>query len=139
MLYTYTNTSQTLAINSSIAFNNNGIRTGCTVTHSSGSTTINLNKPGIYMVDFNADGSASVTAGNIVTQLYANGTLIEGAEASQYSGVTGQAENLGFKTLIRVVPNCCVNTNNVPVELTVRNTGVATTYTNVAMTVTKVA
>ena len=140
MLFTYTNTSQTVAQNSAIAFNTNSIQTGCTATHNTNSTSISLNKPGIYMVSFNSDAVAAGTAGNITVQLFGNGTLIAGAESTAYSGATTDIMNPNFTALVRVTPNCCcASTGNVPYVLTFVNTGVEATFSNVAVTVTKVA
>lgn len=139
MLFTYTNTSQTVVANASLVFNNNSIKTGNTVTHSPNTNSISLNCPGIYMVSFNSDAVESGTAGNITVQLYGNNVLIPGAESTSFSGTTTSIVNPSFTTLVRVTPNCCANNGNVPYVLTFVNTGVGATFTNAAVTVTKVA
>lgn len=139
MLYTYNTTSQTLTTNSAINFNANAIQTGYTATHAVGTTSISLNKPGFYMVSFNADAVESGTAGNVQVQLRGNGVAIPAAEATINSASATDVVNPSFMALVRVTPNCCANTNNVPYALTVVNTGVGATFTNVALTVTKVA
>ena len=65
---------QNLAVtaNQSIAFGTNSLQTGCTVTHTAGSTVVKLNKPGIYEVAFNAYG-ITTAAGAFGAQLVANG------------------------------------------------------------------
>lgn len=139
MLYTYTNTSQTVVTGGSIVFNTNAIQTGCTATHTTNTNAVSLNKPGIYMVSFNSDAVESGTAGNITVQVYGNGTLIPSVESTAFSGTTTSVVNPNFTALIRVTPNCCASTGNVPYVLTFVNTGVGATYTNAAVTVTKVA
>lgn len=139
MLYTYSTTAQTLSADEKIIFNTNAIQTGCTATHISGTSEIKLNKCGYYMIHFNADGANQGTAGNIVVQMYGNGVLVPSAEATNYSSATTDIENIGFTVLVQVEPNKCCNTSNVPYVLTFVNTGVETQFTNVAVTVTKVA
>lgn len=139
MLYTYNTTSQTLATNAAINFNNNAIQTGCTATHSIGSTVISLNKPGFYMVSFNADAVEAGTAGDVQVQLIGNGIAIPAAEATINSASATDIVNPSFTALVRVLPNCCSNTANVPYSLTLVNTGVGATFSNAALVVTKVA
>lgn len=138
MLYTYNNTSQTLAQNAPIVFNTNGVAKGCSVTHVAGSTSVNINRAGVYMVQFNADAVGSGTAGNLTAQLYGNGAVVTGAESTAYSGAATDIMNLSFTALVRVNPNCCAITDNIPYVLTVQNTGEGATYSNAAITVTKV-
>ena len=139
MLFTFSNTSQTLVTDQLLTFNNNTIQTGCTATHAAGSSSISLNKAGYYMVSFNADGVESGTAGNITIQLQGNGTAIAGAETTAESATATDVVNLSFTTLVQVCPNCCGNQVNTPFTLTFANTGVGATFTNAAVTVTKVA
>lgn len=141
MLHTYNTNTQELAVNSNIAFDNNWVltrRCNCipVISHETGSVAVSLNAPGIYYVAFNADAGAA--AGIVTAQLYDGAELVPGAEASAYSAAIAQPANLAFSTLIRVCPNCPSVCDNVPAVLTVKNTGVAATYTNVAITVTKV-
>lgn len=138
MLYTYNISPQTVLEDANIVFSTNAIQTGCTATHAVGTGAISLNKPGFYMVSFNADAESAVV-GTIQTQMYGNGVLIPSAEASEYSATVNEPVNIGFTALVRVAPNCCSNTNNVPFALTFVNETGTVTYTNVAVTVTKVA
>ena len=76
MLYAYTNSDTTVAVNGLLPINTVGIQTGCTVTATPGSTTINLNRPGFYKVDFSAAGAtSSTTAGAITVAMRTNGVL----------------------------------------------------------------
>lgn len=136
MLDTYTNSTQTITTDSPIAFNINRVMTGCTVTHSAGSTSISLNKPGIYMVHFNGDAAESGTAGDITVQLFVNGVLYPGAEATEDSTATTDIVNLDFETLVRVTPQFCQCGNNV--TLTFVDTGVGAVFSNVEVVITKV-
>lgn len=143
MLYTYNINTQELAVNNNVVFAVNGVVTGrcnCTpvISHDAGAATVSLNAPGIYFVTFNADSATTGDAGIVTAQLYTGAEEVLGAEASAYSSAVTSPVNLAFTTLIRVAPNCRAVCDNVPVALTVRNIGVAATYTNAAITVTKV-
>lgn len=137
MLYTYSNGTQAVAVDTAIALNTNSIQTGCTVTHLPGSSVINLNKPGYYEVHFNADVTSDA-AGDVNIQMQNNSVDVISAEATT-TLVAGATSNLGFTILIRVLPNCCAVMDNIPYALSFVNTGIAATYTNVAVTITKVA
>lgn len=136
MLDTYTNSSQTIATGSPVLFNTNRIMTGCTATHCAGSASIELNKPGIYMIHFNGDAAESGTAGNITVQLFVNGVLYPAAEATVNSTATTDIDNMSFETLVRVRKDFCDCGNSV--DLTFVDTGVGAVFSNVEVVVTKV-
>lgn len=139
MLFTYNSTEQTLAANAPLAFVQNAVKTGCVATHIAGNTTINLNRPGYYMVHFNADAVETGAAGNVKIQMQNNGVNVSGAEATAYSGTETDIVNLGFSAIVRVQPNCCAVSSNVPASLTFVNSGVAAVVSNAAVVVTKIA
>lgn len=68
MLYTYSITAQTVAADANLNFNINGVLTGCTVSHSAGTPSIQLKRPGYYMVHFNASAAATAT-GDVTVHL----------------------------------------------------------------------
>ena len=133
MISSYNNTSQEVAINGLLTFTTDRILTGCTATRNG--QTFQLNKPGYYYVTFNADGAATTAAGDIVVVLQNNGVAVPGAIATFTTTVADDATNLAFSTIIRVPPSCCAVDNTA--NLTLVNTGVATTYTNVNINITK--
>lgn len=135
MLDTYTNTNQTIATGAPLAFNVNRVLTGCTATHTAGSTAANLNKPGIYMVHFNGDAAVSEAAGAITVQLFVDGVLYPGAEATHTSSATTDIVNLSFEALVKVKKDCCECGNNV--TLTFIDTGTGAVFSNVEVIVTK--
>lgn len=138
MLYTYSNTDQTVAVNGVVALGNNGVSTCGCISHSAGAGSVSLQRAGYYRITVNADAAnTTATAGNITLQLYSNGTAYAGAEATQTSESTTDVANLSFTALIRVLPNCCAIGNNLPTTLTLVNTGIAATISNVAMTVVR--
>lgn len=133
MISSYNNTSQEVAINGLLTFTTDRILTGCTVTRNG--PTFQLNKPGYYYVTFNADGAATAAVGDIVVVLQNNGVAVPGAIATFTTTVADDAINLGFSTIIRVPPSCCAVDNTA--NLTLVNTGIAATYTNVNINITK--
>ena len=133
MISSYNNTTQEVAINGLLTFTTDRILTGCTATRNG--QTFQLNKPGYYYVTFNADGAATTAVGNIVVVLQNNGIAVPGAIASFTTTVADNATNLAFSTIIRVPPSCCAVDNTA--NLTLVNTGVAATYTNVNINITK--
>jgi hypothetical protein len=133
MISSYNNTSQDVAINGLLTFTTDRILTGCTATGNG--QTFQLNKPGYYYVTFNADGAATTAVGDIVVVLQNNGVAVPGAIATFTTTVADDATNLAFSTIIRVPPSCCAVDNTA--NLTLVNTGVAATYTNVNINITK--
>ena len=133
MISSYNNTYQEVAINGLLTFTTDRILTGCTATRNG--QTFQLNKPGYYYVTFNADGAATTAVGDIVVVLQNNGIAVPGAIATFTTTVADDATNLAFSTIIRVPPSCCAVDNTA--NLTLVNTGVAATFTNVNINITK--
>ncbi len=138
MLYTYSITAQTAAPNSNLNFNVNSVLTGCTVSHSAGTPSIQLRRPGYYMVHFNASAAAA-TAGDVTVQLNGNGSAIPGATSTINSAAATDIGSLSFTAIVQVLPNCCAIQSNSPLTLTVENIGVEATYSNAAITITRLA
>lgn len=134
MVNAYNSIIQSLDEGAFFSFDTNSI-INCLVAHPAGSTVFTLNRPGYYLVSFNASGVTSGTAGNMIAQLTNNGTDVEGAMASAYSGAATEDGSLAFTTLIRVKPSCCMVNN--AANLRVENTGVAADYGTAAMTIVK--
>lgn len=137
MLFTYNNTSQTLAVNAPVVFATNSIQTGCTATHTPSTAPISLNKAGIYFVEGNFDAAASA-GGNVTLQLFGNGVALTGIEGTASSAANTDIVNIAFSGLVKVTPDTRCNTSNVPYYLTVVNSGVESVVTNAAFTVKKV-
>ena len=137
MINSYTNTTQTVAANELLSFTEDRVKTGCTVVHTPGSTTFALKRPGFYFVTLNADVTTSETAGNVVLTLQNNGTAIPGAVATSYAAAAVNVGNVAFSAIIQVRPSCCAVSNTT--NLTVANTGVGATISNVSLVITKLA
>lgn len=113
----------TAEANTPLSFNNTSVKKGYTAELESPST-IQLNKCGVYMVEF--DGSAA--ASNTV-QMYKDGVAQPQAQS------TGDSPS--FTTLVQVDhsnSNCCCSS---PVSLRFVSTG-AGTFTNINVCVTKI-
>lgn len=140
MIYAINTATQDLSINENLVFTSAPVSTSCNCNTTLANGGVQLRNPGIYLVEVNADASISgATAGDITIQLQNNGVNITGAEATANSTATTDIVNLKFTALVRVLSNCCAMQSNVPTTLTVVNTGVASTITNSAITVTKVS
>ena len=133
MISSYNTTSQAVATDGLLTFTTDRILTGCTATRNG--QTFQLNKPGYYYVTFNADGAATTAVGDIVVVLQNNGVAVPGAIATFTTTVADDTTNLAFSTIIRVPPSCCAVDNTA--NLTLVNIGVAATYTNVNINITK--
>lgn len=136
MVSSYTAIAQSLDVNEDLTFATNRVITGCTVAHTEGTTTFILKRPGYYYVGFNGTGAINGVAGAVSVELLSNGTNVEGTTASAYSGATTEPVSLSFSTIIKVLPSCnCVDN---AASLTIRNTGVASTFNNANITITKI-
>ena len=108
-----------------IPFNNVAIDKGCAESLS-GAGTVELNKCGVYRVT--VDGTASAVT---TVQISKNGTPLPYAQAT--------GTHIAFDTFIQVDKNNCqCNVCSSPVTIQVLNS-VAVTFTNVNITVDKVA
>lgn len=115
----------TVPENAAIPFNNVSLQKGCTAVLN-GTSTISLNKCGVYMIAVDTSSAAAATI-----QLFKNGI----AQAQAQS--TGTTAN--FVTLIQVDENnsCCPC--SAPTNIQIINTGAAdATFTDANITVTKV-
>lgn len=137
MLETY---SQNITVQQNVAipFNNVSIQKGCTASKTA-PNTIELNKCGVYMVEF--DGVASVTgstAGNIVVQMSKNDTLQPQALTANTSTGPTDVEAISFTTLVQVSENNSCRCCDSPTVLRFVNTGVAATFVQANVVVTKI-
>ena len=136
MLYATNAASQTLAADGLVAFTTPIVFTGCTATVNG--TSVNLNKPGFYRVDFVA--SASADAANVVINMQKNGQLISGATANGYSPAANENVMLMISAIVPVTKNdiCGCNKAASGVSLTFASEAAAT-IANASITVNKVA
>ena len=133
MISSYNSTPQVVAADGLITFTTDRVLTGCTATRNG--STFQLNKPGYYYVTFNAVAAATEAVGELVVELQNNGVAVPGAEAASTTITAGNNDNYAFATIIKVPPSCCAIDNTA--KLTLVNTGVAATFANVNVNITK--
>ena len=124
MIEVYSN-NVTVAEDAAIVWNDVNIKKGCTAELSA-PATINLNKCGVYMVECNANPTASATI-----QLFKDDVAVPQTESTGVSPA--------FATLVQVAQNngcaCCAS----PTRLQVRNVGTSSaTFTAINLVVTKI-
>ena len=102
-------------------------------------TSLSLNKSGIYHVTATAIVSAPV-AGDVTLSLSSNGIAIPGAIATEtITTADTEFRTLIIDTYVLVDDNCVLGTSSTSTQnLTLVNTGVASTITNVVVNVDKV-
>lgn len=132
MLEVYSQNVEVLA-DSSIPLNTVVLEKGCTAVRT-GNASIALNKAGVYMV---AVSASAVGAGELSIQLEKEGI----PQAQAISSATGTAATtvpLGFTTLVQVRRDnsgCCFAS---PTVIDIRNIGVAATFDQIDVVVTKI-
>ena len=135
VLNAYTNQNQTLTTGQSLIFNNINLLNGCSIDFIAGSGSIELEKSGVYLVTVDAIAVESGTVGDVTIQLQKNGVNVNGATASENSTADTDIVNLSFSTLVRVLPSCASIDNTT--VLTILNTGVGATFSNVNINIIK--
>lgn len=102
-------------------------------------TSLTLNRSGIYHVTATAIVSAPV-AGDVTLSLFSNGVAIPGAIATEtITTADTEFRTLIIDTYVLVDNNCVLGTSSTSTQnLTLVNTGVASTITNVVVNVDKV-
>ena len=135
MLDTYSVTPQTLSEGEIIQFTQNRHQTHCNISHSLGTGSIALLKPGYYLVNFTGVTSATATATDPITvQLNINGAPLSGAYASALSAAANSPVNLSFSTVVKVFPSCRACNNDT--ALTLVNGKVEALYSKVELVIT---
>lgn len=127
--------SQSVLANGLVNFTTNNILTGCSIKHTEGSNTANINCAGLYLVLVNID-LVPVAAGPITVQLLNNGVAVPGAKAN-ITGAVSTSVNLSFNTLLKVLKSCpCMidNTANLQVQVSA-----AATISNAKLVIVKQA
>ena len=137
MLDIYNSSSQTVAVNGNLSFDSYRINQGGATSFTPGQSTFTLLSPGIYKVVFSGVAAATATATDpIVVQLKSGSTNVVGGTASELSEETTDFVNLSFSVLLPVSYSTPFVNN--AITLSIQNTGVAATFSNVDVTVVKV-
>lgn len=128
-------TTETLTTGQLLPFTNINILNGCSINYVAGSSSIQLKKPGVYLISVDATAAESGTAGTVTMQLQKNGVNVEGATSSSNSAAVTDFNGMSFSTVVKVLPSCASIDNTT--TLTVLNTGVGAIYSNTNITVVK--
>lgn len=127
LIYLATPATSTVAINGVLPFSTIVRRRGQTIQQSNNS--IVLNASGYYKVSLTVTFTAPV-AGVATIQLLQDGVVVQGATASAtITTATTEVRSISYDAIVRV--RCC----DTPSVLTVANTGVAITSSNIAIDV----
>lgn len=101
------------------------------ITLTGSTVSINDNCTNGYLVTVNATFTAPV-AGDVVLQVLQNGAVVAGATASAtVTTATTETNTLAFTTIVKSTAGCSADI------LSLRNSGVAATFTNVEFDVIK--
>jgi hypothetical protein len=131
----FSQSSQTVLTNGAVGLLNNSITGGNCSGITINNNAITLKKSGTYLVTVSANLIATAL-GNLTLQLYNKGVAVPGAIATTTAANTTDVRNINFSILIHVDPSCnCVNNNDV---LTLINSGIGATYTNVIIDIVKI-
>lgn len=104
----------------------------CTLNLSGNAVTLDDKYSNYYLVTVNGTFTAPV-AGVVTLQLTQNGTNIVGATASEtITTASTETRSISFSAIVRATCGCTIDT------LTVLNSGVAATFTNMAVTVERI-
>lgn len=138
MLYIY---SKDLAVTagSPINFNTNVIQTGCTATHSAGSSSISLNRPGFYKVELVGSVITPAGAGDVTITMYENGVASNYAFTIVTTASATDNEAFVIDAVVQVLPNCAAVVSNVPKVITFVSSTTDAEYNIVSAVVTKLA
>lgn len=126
--------SQNLAVTqgAAIPFNSTKLKTGCVVTQAQDKTTFYLNRPGIYLVQFDGYGS-STEAGSVGVQMAVDGVNCP-VGTVQATTAAGSLQPISFYTLVGVEAVCRCTGGK---KLTVNYTGTAGTLSLANIIITK--
>lgn len=103
------------------------------------SDSVVLGQQGIYEVSVNATFTGN-TAGDVTIQLFENGEEITGALATEtITTPTTEVRSIAFSYLVLVDKACvCGTYGTIAKSLSLVNTGVGATFTNVGVVITKI-
>jgi hypothetical protein len=119
-----------------IPFDSVPLEKGCTAVLQ-GTSTIELNKCGVYEIVFNMTATAT-TAGNVVVQMTKDGAVQPQATRTITGATTATSANVPITTLVQVSKNnsdcCCAS----PTVIQFINAGVGVQANNINVVVTKI-
>lgn len=124
-LSAYTITDQAVAVGDAVNFEINRVLTGRSILHTPDSSIITLAGAGLYSGAFNANFTATAS-GPVTFQLYRNGALVPGAEAT-HQATADVPIAVAFPILELVRPSCVAINNTASLQVKVSAAGVINT------------
>lgn len=125
----------TVAQNEAIVFTNKVVQTGCTAVANTPTNTVTLNRPGFYIIQFNASVSNDAAASELINVIMENnGVEVESAQSSATSDSATDIENLSFSAIVQVRPNCPAINNTANLTFVLTNATTLVYYANVVVT-----
>ena len=105
VLATVDATAQPTNAGSALIFNDTPLVSGNSITHTAGTSNVEINQPGIYQATFH--GTASVNTGTsipatLTVRLNVNGSPVTGATATKTFTSSGEVTNLSFSVPFQV-------------------------------------
>ena len=105
VLATVDATAQPTNAGSALIFNDTPLVSGNSITHTAGTSNVEINQPGIYQATFH--GTASVNTGTsipatLTVRLNVNGSPVTGAAATKTFTSSGEVTNLSFSVPFQV-------------------------------------
>lgn len=124
-LSAYSVSDQAVDVGDSIRYEFNRVHTGCSIKHSPGSAAVILAGAGLYSGTFNANFTADAN-GAATFQLYRNGVLVPGAEAT-HQATANVPIAVAFPILELVRPSCVAVDNTAVLQVRVSAAGTINT------------
>ena len=127
----------TVAADAIYPLNNITLKKGCSVTLS-GTSTIQLNQKGVYLIQYDGYAAPAAATGEVSTQLYVN-EVAQPEAISSFEATADQAtQTLHFQTCVQVAHNNCnCNLTTSPTILQFKNTGIGVESAHINVIVTK--
>lgn len=135
VLDTYNIETVSVNQNAALPLQRNYVKVGNSIQHTPDSSIITIPCPGLYLINFSADGYSTAGTGAIQVSLQNNGDNVPGANAINGSSSETNAESLAFSKVIEIAPSCCAVSNIA--NLTFVNTGVPATFTSINVNIVK--
>lgn len=138
MVEIYTNSATGVAtpVDTAIQFESGKVQTGCSSTGRVPTSAVSLNKPGFYLVQFDAVlANNTAASGEVGVQMYRNGTAEPNARSFATSAAVADVVNVSFSAIVQVTPNFYNLNNNA--NLTFNVTGVDALVYQANVTVTR--
>ena len=133
-----TGLSAVVPTNGTLTFGTTQRITGNAISMGLNNTSINLNRPGLYLVSVSATATGAENAEAVNIQLNRNGVaLTDGFATFTPATAAGNAENMSFTTVVEV--NTTNGAGYKAIPLTITNTGQSATYTFSEITIVKFA